>query len=86
VSRRVKYSKNYLADSNWVLSDISGFKYPASECVYGAPPENGLVMHYTEYSAYNPQYQISPHPDDTTVAMNRPRQVQVFDTSFPTFD
>ena len=81
----VEYSNDYLADSNWVISDISGFKYPASECVFGAPPENGLFMHYTEYSEYNPQYQIPPHMDDTNVDVSRPRQDSVFDTSFPTF-
>ena len=74
-------------DSPWFISDVSGFKYPLSEAVKGAPPENELLMHISEYSAYNPQFKIKGRPDNTSVGKDaRPRTPDVFDTSFPSFD
>ena len=70
---------------NWVISDLSGFKFLASECVYGVGEEAGLLMHNSEFSAYNEQLDIEVRPDNQNVSKVRDRGVDSFATP-PTQD
>jgi len=57
---------------HWVISDVSGKKYPASECVYGVDLQENLIMHWSEASEYNHQFFIKSVIDIQSVDMNRP--------------
>lgn len=67
-------------DSHWCISDLSGFKYPADEMVWGVDIQEGLLIHYSEQSEYNPQHDLRPRIDDQRVYPVRGRQTDVFGT------
>ncbi len=58
---------HYKLGDNCVISDVSGFKYNASEMVYGVDAEAGLLMHKSEFSPHNPQFNIKPRQENRTV-------------------
>lgn len=62
-----------------VISDISGFKFKASEMRRGEGLEEGLVMHWSEWSPENPQLHIHVKPEDMTVKDPRTRTADVFE-------
>ena len=72
----MKHTRFKIGDNN-VISDISGFKYNASECVYGVDQEAGLIMHWTEFSPHNPQYNITGKKENRLV--EKVRTVQPYD-------
>ena len=76
----MKHTRFKIGD-NCAISDISGFKFNASEMVYGVDDEDGLLMHYTEFSPHNPQYNIESTPEDRTVSKVRDEQPYVFNTN-----
>ena len=63
---------------NCVISDISGFKFNASEMVYGVDEQAGLVMHKSEFSPHNPQFNIQPVQEHRDVAIVRTEPSYVF--------
>lgn len=71
---------------NHVISDISGFKFLASECVYGVGIQEGLLMHRSEFSPYNQQLDVGQNIKDQAIPSNiRTRQTDLYPTN-PTQD
>jgi len=70
-------SRAILGEHN-VISDISGFKYKASEMRMGVGLEKGLLMHWSEWSPENAQLHIKVEGDDMTVNNPRVRQPDKF--------
>lgn len=68
----------YKRGDNCAVSDISGFKFNASEMVYGVGTEAGLLMHKSEFSPLNPQLYIQPVPENRNVPKVRLEQPYVF--------
>lgn len=73
----MKHTRTRLGD-NCVVSDISGFKFNASEMVYGVDSEAGLLMHRSEFSPHNPQFNIQPVQENRIVPLVRTEQPYVF--------
>lgn len=73
----MKHTKVKLGD-NCVVSDVSGFKYNASEMVYGVDAEAGMLMHNSEFSPHNPQFNIQPRQENRAVAKVRTEQPYTF--------
>ncbi|HHZ70966.1 MAG TPA: hypothetical protein EYN54_11965 [Methylococcaceae bacterium] len=63
---------------HWVISDISGFKYPASEMMKLTGDQAGLLVHRSEWNPAHPQLKIHPRKDDQTVKNVRLRPVDSF--------
>lgn len=77
-SRRGR-NRNYLVlGDNNVISDLSGFKYKASEMRELGGIHEGLVCHESEYEEPQPQLEVEGREDDTSVSLLRPRQPDVF--------
>jgi hypothetical protein len=51
---------HYKLGDNCVVSDLTGFKYNGTEMVYGVDAESGMVMHKSEFSPHNPQFNLQP--------------------------
>ena len=66
---------------NWVISDITGRKCKASETVYGEDIEEGLLMHISEKSEYNPQFKLKARREDRSVSKVRLEQPYNFVTT-----
>lgn len=66
-----------LGDHN-VISDISGFKFKASEMRMGVGLEKDLLMHRSEWSPENAQLHLKVKGDDMTVTNPRVRQPDKF--------
>lgn len=66
-----------LGEHNFI-SDISGFKFKSSEMRRGEGLEEGLLMHWTEWSPESAQLHIRVEPEDLTVNNPRIRPPDVF--------
>jgi len=59
--------RNIKAGDHWVISDISGFKFPASEMKKLTGEQAGLLVHKSEWNPSNPQLNIKSREDDQSV-------------------
>ena len=64
---------------HWVISDISGFKFPASEMKKLTGEQAGLLVHNSEWNPAHPQLRIRARSDDQSVSNVRLRT----DDEFP---
>lgn len=65
---------------HWVISDISGFKFPSSEMMKLTGEKEGLLVHKSEWNPEHPQLKIRARTDDQSVKNVRLRP----DDQFPT--
>lgn len=72
-----KKKKVNLGD-HWVISDISGFKFPASEMIKLTGEQAGLLVHRSEWNPAHPQLKIRAREDDQSVTNVRLRPVDEF--------
>ena len=63
---------------HWVISDISGFKFPASEMKKLTGEQAGLLVHISEWNPAHPQLKIRARKDDQSVTNVRLRPVDSF--------
>ena len=63
---------------HWVISDISGFKFPASEMRKLTGEQAGLLVHKSEWNPEHPQLKIRAREDDQSVTNVRLRPVDQF--------
>lgn len=63
---------------HWVISDISGFKFPASEMKKLTGERAGLLVHISEWNPAHPQLKIKAREDDESVTNVRLRTPDVF--------
>lgn len=63
---------------HWVISDISGFKFPASEMMKLTGEQAGLLVHKSEWNPAHPQLKIRAREDDQSVTNVRLRPVDEF--------
>lgn len=63
---------------NWAISDISGFKFPASEMKRLSGEQKGLLVHFTEWNPAHPQLKLRAREDDQSVKNVRLRPVDEF--------
>ncbi len=80
--RKGKRSNNnaILGDHN-MISDITGFKYKASEMRRMEGLDEGLWCHSSEWNPESPQLHIRAREDDQTVAITRPRPTDIFESN-----
>ena len=64
---------------HWVISDLSGFKFPASEMRKLTGEQAGLLVHISEWNPEHPQLKIKSREDDQSVTNVRLRP----DDQFP---
>jgi hypothetical protein len=69
-----------LGDHN-AISDLSGFKFKASEMRLMEGIDKNLLVHFSEWNPENPQLHIRGRSDDTSVTNARPRTTDIFDTN-----
>ena len=81
---RHKRNKIKLGD-HWAISDISGFKFPASEMKRLTGEQAGLLVHVSEWNPAHPQLKIKAREDDQSVTNVRLRPPDEFPTP-PTQD
>ena len=67
----------FLGD-HWAISDISGFKFRASEMKRLSGEQRGLLVHFTEWNPAHPQLKIKGREDDQSVKNVRVRPVDEF--------
>ena len=70
--------KNLKLGDHWVISDISGFKFPASEMMKLTGEQEGLLVHRSEWNPAHPQLKIRAREDDQSVTNVRLRPVDEF--------
>lgn len=63
---------------HWVISDISGFKFPASEMKKLTGEQAGLLCHFSEWNPAHPQLKIKARSDNQLVANVRLRTTDEF--------
>lgn len=63
---------------HWVISDISGFKFPASEMRKLTGEQAGLLCHQSEWNPAHPQLKIHAREDDQSVKNVRLRPADSF--------
>ena len=63
---------------HWVISDISGFKFPSSEMKVLTGEQAGLLVHISEWNPAHPQLTIRSREDDQSVKNVRLRPVDSF--------
>lgn len=63
---------------HWVISDISGFKFPASEMRKLSGEQQGLLCHKSEWNPAHPQLKIKARTDDQSVTNVRLRPIDEF--------
>lgn len=66
-----------LGDHN-AISDITGFKYKASEMRKMDGVDKGLLVHSSEWNPEQPQLHLTVKSDDMSITNARPRQTDVF--------
>ena len=69
--RRKSNRTNIPKDDYYVYSDLSGFRILASEAVFGAGTQEGLIMHKDEYRPLQPQLYLMPQYDNITPDVTR---------------
>lgn len=67
----------FLGD-HWAISDISGFKFRASEMKLLSGEQRGLLVHKSEWNPAHPQLKIKGREDDQSVTNVRVRTVDEF--------
>jgi len=70
--------KNLKLGDHWVISDISGFKFPASEMKKLTGEQAGLLVHFSEWNPAHPQLKIRARQDDQSVTNVRLRPADSF--------
>lgn len=75
--RRSKRRKVQPGD-HWAISDISGFKFPASEMKLLTGEQRGLLVHESEWNPAHPQLKIRGREDKQNVENARLRQPDSF--------
>lgn len=70
-------SRAVLGDHN-AISDISGFKFKASEMRKMEGVDKDLLVHWTEWNPEHPQLHIIPRIDDQTVINVRENPADIF--------
>jgi len=70
--------RNIRPGDHWVISDISGFKYPASEMKKLTGEQAGLLVHKSEWNPSHPQLSIKSREDDQSVTNVRLRPTDEF--------
>ena len=63
---------------HWVISDISGFKFPASEMKKLSGEQAGLLVHKSEWNPEHPQLKIKSREDNQAVGNVGLRPVDSF--------
>tara|TARA_R110000782_G_scaffold14018_3_gene42116 strand:- start:721 stop:966 length:246 start_codon:yes stop_codon:yes gene_type:complete len=63
---------------HWAISDISGFKFPASEMKKLSGEQAGLLVHQSEWNPAQPQLTIRAREDDQSVRVVRMRPLDSF--------
>lgn len=63
---------------HWAISDISGFKFPASEMKVLTGEQAGLLVHTSEWNPAHPQLKIRSREDDQSVGNVRLRPTDSF--------
>ena len=63
---------------HWAISDISGFKFPASEMKKLTGEQAGLLVHKSEWNPEHPQLKIRAREDDQSVTNIRLRPSDSF--------
>ena len=63
---------------HWVISDISGFKFPSSEMRKLTGEQAGLLCHFSEWNPAHPQLKIKAREDDQSVKNVRLRATDEF--------
>ena len=63
---------------HWAISDISGFKFPASEMKKLTGEQAGLLVHQSEWNPAQPQLKIKSKEDDQSVQTVRLRTADLF--------
>ncbi len=63
---------------HWVISDISGFKFPSSQMKKLTGEQAGLICHVSEWNPAHPQLKIRARSDDQTVKNVRLRPFDEF--------
>ena len=63
---------------HWVISDISGFKFPASEMKKLSGEQKGMLCHASEWNPPHPQLKIRARPDNQAVSNVRLRVADQF--------
>jgi len=72
--------KHIALGDHWAISDISGFKFPASEMMKLEGEQTGLLVHKSEWNPEHPQLRIRAKEDDQSVKNVRLRPVDSFPT------
>lgn len=70
--------KHIKSGDHWVISDISGFKYPASEMKRLTGSQAGLLVHFSEWNPEHPQLKVKARQDDQSVTNVRLRPADQF--------
>jgi hypothetical protein len=70
--------RNLKSGDHWVISDISGFKFPASEMKKLTGEQAGLLVHKSEWNPAHPQLKIKSIEDDQSVSNVRLQPVDEF--------
>jgi len=70
--------KSLKLGDHWVISDISGFKFPASEMKKLTGEQAGLLVHFSEWNPEHPQLRIRARQDDQSVTNVRLRPADQF--------
>lgn len=70
--------KKLKSGDHWVISDISGFKFPASEMKKLTGEQAGLLVHFSEWNPEHPQLRIRARQDDQSVTNVRLRPADQF--------
>ena len=70
--------RNIKAGDHWVISDISGFKFPASEMKKLTGEQAGLLVHKSEWNPAHPQLKIKSKEDVQAVTNVRLRPADEF--------
>ena len=63
---------------HWAISDISGFKYPASEMKKLTGEQAGLLVHKSEWNPAHPQLKLRSREDNQSVQNVRLRPDDLF--------
>ena len=63
---------------HWAISDISGFKFPASEMKKLSGEQAGLLCHISEWNPPQPQLKIRSREDNQSVSNVRLRPTDSF--------
>ena len=76
--RRRTHARMITLGDHWAISDISGFKFPASEMMRLTGEQKGLLVHFSEWNPEHPQLKIKSREDDQSVKNVRLRPVDSF--------